>query len=294
MKKPRILVHAHFFYPNIAPEITDCIRNFIEVCGEESVEIVATYPDVKPEFAALLPQLLPYPKVKIIEVPNRGYDVAPFVCEVLNKYPLDNYDYIVKLHTKRDVDTWIIFRPTYGDHWRRTLLRFCATPEKVCRSLAAFTRHPKLGMLAASRFINLFGCDYSARSKKSTRKILRSIGLKPYPLVSVSGTIFMVRATLLKPLAGRFSYDDFLYISNSNAHTDFALAGDLELAFATCIAAQGYAVTEGAYPLALAKFGYYLWTIPLYIMRYIMNLVRKVFGEKNVTYVIEKLFFPKR
>ncbi len=294
MKKPRILVHAHFFYPNIAPEITDCIRNFIEVCGEESVEIVATYPDVKPEFAALLPQLLPYPKVKIIEVPNRGYDVAPFVCEVLNKYPLDNYDYIVKLHTKRDVDNWIIFRPTYGSHWRRTLLRFCATPEKVRRSLASFTRYPKLGMFAASRFIDYIGCDYSQRSKEATQQILHSAGLRPAFYISVSGTIFMARATLLKPLSGRFSYDNFLNITNSNAHTDLALAGDLELAFATCIAAQNYAVTEGVYPLALAKFGYYLWTIPLFIMRYIMNLVRKVFGEKNVTYVIEKLFFPKR
>lgn len=106
----------------------------------------------------------------------------------------------------------------------------------------------------------------------------------------------MVRAALLKPLAERFSYDDFLTVTHSNAHTDpsLALAGDLELAFATCIAAQGYAVTEGVYPLALAKFGYYLLGIPLFIMRYIMNLVRKVFGEKNVTYVIEKLFFPKR
>lgn len=294
MKESRILVHAHFFYENIAPEITDCIRNFVEVCGEESVEIVATYPDVKPEFAALLPRLLPFPKVKIIEVPNRGYDIAPFVCEVLNKYPLDNYDYIVKLHTKRDVNSIISFRPTFGSHWRRTLLRFCATPKKVRQSLAAFTRYPKLGMLAASRFIDYASSTYELYTRREVCDYLQNLNLRARTPISVAGTIFMVRARLFKPLVEHYTWDDFATITPKDAHKELKLAGVLELVFPYCTTAQGYAITEGYYPLVLAKLGYHLWACPLYIMRQIMTLIRKLFGKKNVARVIETLFLPKQ
>ena len=36
---------------------------------------------------------------KIITVPNKGYDIYPFLI-VLSKVKLDEYDYILKIHTK--------------------------------------------------------------------------------------------------------------------------------------------------------------------------------------------------
>lgn len=283
MKDCRVLIHAHFFYPEIAPEIAGCCRNFIEVCGAERVTIIATYPTVKPEFAAFLPKLLPYPDVKIIETPNRGYDIGAFVCEVLNKIPLEDYDYIVKLHTKRDVDGIIGFRPIYGSEWRRKLLEFCASPEKVSESLAAFTRHPKLGLLASSRFINYASSNYRPISKKEILAKLKTFGLTPSHPIAVSGTIFMVRAALLTSFVKRFTWDDFLVITSQNAHKELAIAGELELAFVYSIPAQGYAVTEGRYPLALAKLGYHCCAFLFFFMRFTIESANKLFGEERIT-----------
>ncbi len=293
MRDCRVLIHAHFFYPEIAPEIAECCRNFIEVCGAERVSIIATYPTVKPEFAALLPKLLPYPAVKIIETPNRGYDVGAFVCEVLNKGPLENYDYIVKLHTKRDVDGIIGFRPVHGNEWRRKLLAFCASPEKVRESLAAFTRHPKLGLLASSCFINYASSDFCLESKTSACNLLRSLGLTPRALVSVAGTIFMVRAALLKPFVARFTWDDFLEVTPKIAHVDFGLAGLLETALSYSITAQGYSITAGKYPLPLAKLGYFAMAFIMRLIRHIMNTSRKVFGAQGVAHFVDKVFLRK-
>ena len=283
MQIRRLLVHAHFFYAPLASEIAACTRNFIDVCGAEAVEVVATYPETKPEFAALLAGLLPQTGVKIVAVPNRGYDIGPFVCEVLNRYPLDSYDCLVKLHTKRDVDGWVNFRPVRGGEWRRVLLRFCATPAKVRASLAAFARHPSLGMIAASRFINYAAGDFCPSTRRDCRDLLRKLGLRPTAPVSVAGTIFMVRAALFKPLANRFTWTDFPEITPSNAHIDFNLVGSLELAFATLVAAQGYVVAEGVLPPGVALLGYRLFGALSRLVRFGSRTARRLVGDRALT-----------
>ena len=283
MKQVRLLVHAHFFYASCASEIAACIQNFVEVCGAEAVEVVATFPETKPEFAALLAGLLPQTGVKIVAVPNRGYDIGPFICEVLNRYPLDSYDYLVKLHTKRDVDGWVNFRPVRGSEWRRALLRFCSTPRKVRASLAAFSRHPSLGMIAASRFINYAAGDFCPSTRRDCRDLLRKLGLRPTAPVSVAGTIFMVRAALFKPLANRFAWTDFQPVIPQNAHGGFGFAAPLELAFATLVAAQGYVVAEGVLPPGVARLGYRLFGALSRLMRFGSQTARRLVGDRALT-----------
>ena len=58
----------------------------------------------------------------------------------MRRFNLDETDFVVKLHSKRDISGIINFLPLRGSGWRRRLLAFCATPAAFRRSLAAFAR----------------------------------------------------------------------------------------------------------------------------------------------------------
>ena len=105
----RIAICVHAFYPELMPDIILCVRNFLAVCGNDNVHVFLTIPEEHP----LVPDLDCCSHLAVMAVPNRGYDIAPFF-HTLNNLDLNDYDYIVKLHTKRDVDCFVNFRLLKG------------------------------------------------------------------------------------------------------------------------------------------------------------------------------------
>ena len=53
-----------------------------------------------------------FPLAKISIVENRGFDVGPFI-KTISELNLDNYDFIVKLHTKRNRFGIVNYLPIY-------------------------------------------------------------------------------------------------------------------------------------------------------------------------------------
>lgn len=106
---------------------------------------------------------------------NYGYDVALFF-NVLDRLDLDCFDYVIKLHTKRDTPKcWVNFTPFEGGQWRRSLLSFCATPEAARRTLAAFARRPRLGMVAARALIDPSGVGAGRSGGMADTRDLKSL-----------------------------------------------------------------------------------------------------------------------
>ena len=72
---------------------------------------------------------------ELMAVENWGYDVSPFLA-FIGKVNLDLYDFLVKLHTKRNTPkVWCNFHSYEGPEWRNELLSFCKTTEAVSHSI---------------------------------------------------------------------------------------------------------------------------------------------------------------
>lgn len=276
----KIAIHAHVFYDELWAELAVCINNFTDVCGADNVDVFITYPDGKPQMREALPKLLNAPPCKIIPVPNRGYDVGPFFA-VLNDLDLDAYDYVVKLHTKRDVPFCVVnFHIMRGGEWRRELLSFCNTPNAVSASLKALARDETLGMIAGRSLIDYSGVGSAAEGVGDSWNVLSGCGVESTNTTVVYGTMFMVRAKLLKPIYRKVYNDQFPLITTENAHRDFRVAGAWEGAFSILVVAQGYRVAFGRWPRMASCMFYAAKRILFIVLRAVMNRSRGIRQSK--------------
>ncbi len=250
MKKT--LLHAHIFYPTLWPQIAACIEN-VRAIVQGGLHVVATCPASKPELVTLVDHELVGISHEVHAVPNRGYDIGPFMVYVVNRPDLADYDFVIKIHTKRNVDTFLNFHQITGSDWRNNLLSFCSTPKAMVRSFAAFDRDARLGMIADRRITSRGGFEYLKEDIALIRSSVAELGLMPREATFIYGTMFMVRAKLLLPLANRVTLHDFPITTEKSAHFDQGFTTQLEKLFGAVVSAQGSLVSDGRLPHWLAQ-----------------------------------------
>lgn len=195
----KVAVIAHAFYPEFWPELARCIRTVGNAC-----DLFVTYVDE----SAVVAARRDFPSARFIACENRGYDVWPFL-KVLQEIPLDDYDLVVKLHTKRDVTgELLVLNHAWvgGSAWRERLLAFVATGDAWRRTLRCFT-DPRIGMVADRHLVFRRG-DLPAKLDGSfdrAREEFRSLTGFAVPAEAeyVAGTMFAARPMALKPLLAR-------------------------------------------------------------------------------------------
>lgn len=227
-KPPRIVVHIHLYYVDQWPELAKCLLNIPANWRKTFVTLVEENEAVRAEI------LKTDPNATILLVENKGFDVGPFI-EVVNRLDLDQYDYMVKLHSKRDIPngTWSRGQNLSGSRWREYLLSFIKTQSAFFRTLACFELSQRVGMVGDERclitkekmlFEEFFSTPPLAWLDRSRMR-------REY----ISGTMFMVRADLLKIFQHKVSLDDFaVTIRDENT-----LAHAFELSFGFMISMQG-------------------------------------------------------
>lgn len=233
----KILVHLHLFYTEMLAEMFDYLRNLEHTDYD-------LYVTVAEDNQELTNRILAFKKdARIIVVPNRGYDVAPFI-EVLKKVDLDQYDYVIKLHTKQTLRhrAYLPGCSFVGDEWRKCLVSFMDTPQHFKASCRQLEKNSKVGLVSHFKLI--------IRAKKEDREanataeeILQQLGLQTNQRLFVAGTMFMCRAGLLKPLQqAPWGIDDF------EPYDPFKPGGSLahayERLFGYVITAQGYTLSS--------------------------------------------------
>lgn len=239
MKK--ILVHAHVFYPEIWAELAACIKNIVPYSYDLFVTLVEDNQELEQQIKAFNPQAT----IQLID--NKGFDVGAFV-HVINQVNLDDYDYVIKLHTKRDVPVGARVAKKYdasGSKWRTYLLSFLKTKANFEQCLKAFDADATLGMCAHHCLItykkltsdDIFAFEQSELLLKEMDLPINS------ERIYVGGTMFMVRAALLKPLQNlQINLDSFekpdRKIVRSKAHI-------LERLFGALVTSQGYTIKDG-------------------------------------------------
>ena len=230
----RIAVIVHVFYPELWPELAQCVRN---VGGDR--EVFVTYSDE----ASVSEARRDFPDAHFVRCENRGYDVWPFLM-VLQALDLGNYDCIVKLHTKRDVDDGFRYRFNHvllnGSAWREYLLAFAKTPA-AWRKTARKLSRPDVGLVADRHVIMRRRDVPIARTYETFDRAAELLGLPAERMRRtgqyVAGTMFAAKPAALRPILARaFSADDF---EPPQGHLTETLAHVLERAMGLSVSAAG-------------------------------------------------------
>ena len=241
-----VLVHVHAFYADQVPGLTARL-NALLAAGERLDAFVTAPPGRAAEIKSLVAASLQ--SAKFVEVPNAGYDVAPFL-EVLRRVDLADYDLVVKLHTKgRSYSapfTRLNGRYLSDDFWADTLVNSLVGSVAIfARNREMFAADASIGMAGSCHCVVSGDCDVMAANAE-----LAKMGLPPVDSFDyVAGTMFVARASLLRPLL-RCAPESFPESGGSGG--DASPAHVMERAFGAMVAAQRFRVAplpEPAYRL---------------------------------------------
>ena len=236
-KMKKFLVHIHLYYDFLYEELKQCLLNIKDY---NEIDLYVTLPKHMEEIENDIKSS--FDNVNIIIAENLGYDVAPFT-DVLSRVNLDDYSYVIKLHTKRDVPSSASRFWFKGAKWRNMLLKFVKTKENFKRVLDRFDNERTIGMHGPVTSTFNFITDDKIGHKESNGFIKNNICKNKRYYRFVAGTMFMVRAELLKPIQQlNLNYSDFDMPDES--HEDCQLAHKLERAFGYLVYSNGYRIKD--------------------------------------------------
>lgn len=234
----RVAVVVHIFYPELAGEIYDFIKNIVE-----PFDLIITTPHEGAvcELIDIFAPLASSVAVALSE--NRGRDVGPFLA-VHRSGMLERYDAVLKLHSKKS---------TYSDsgqQWQQSLFRqLCGNSLTVQRSIALL-RDGKTGMVGPHDYY-LTHPHYWGANRTTVHKLVQSLTVTPLkeedvPLRFFAGTMFWFSPKALATLHD--IPEPLLNFEPENGKQDGTLAHALERLFGILPQLGGYNVTS----LALA------------------------------------------
>jgi lipopolysaccharide biosynthesis protein len=218
----RAAVFAHVFYPELWDEIV-AVRSTLP----PGSPIIATAPP--PQADALRAKAAGDPGVTILERPNRGRDIAPFL-EALDLGLLDPFDAVLKIHTKKSPHL------RQGSLRRRVFYAALAGSRGVAaRALAQF-REPDVGLVGPGAYFRR-APFYWMGNRERVAELSMRMGADA-ELGFFEGSMFWVRPAALAPLRGlRLRREDF---EDERGQLDGALHHAVERLFTIAAAAAGY------------------------------------------------------
>lgn len=233
----KILVHLHLYYTDMLPEMINYLRSL----GDKDYDLYVTTTEDNNQINEAI---FAFKKdARVLIVPNKGYDLAPFL-KVMQSVDLNRYDYVIKLHTKRNLP-----KPVYLSacrfreaEWRDCLMGFMENRHTLEKSLAQFQKNSKVGMLSHHKLIIKAGKEDQEASRRA-QEIMKQLGLPLKQLRFVAGTMFICRAELMKPLQQLpYSADDFDEpLAN---HRGGTLAHAMERVLGWLVENQGYKIAS--------------------------------------------------
>jgi lipopolysaccharide biosynthesis protein len=240
MKK--ILVHVHIYYVELWDEIKDCLRNIPPAPYDLYVTLVKSDAALESDILLFNPQT----HIEIVE--NRGFDIGPFI-HILSQVDLTVYDYVIKLHTKRNVKKDVVLGRSYGLNvsgtlWRDYLLAFLKTKSSFTQCLHAFDENEKLGMCAYHFLIREKWLKDDRIFLAKNEQLLKEVNLElKSPLSYVTGTMFIARAKLFLPLQKlNLQLADF---EGADRKNPLSKAHAIERFLGLMIGSQGYVIADG-------------------------------------------------
>lgn len=267
----RIAVHMHVYYVEQLDDLLKKLQNLTIAAYDLYVTLTDDNEEIKQKIIAFKPN------AKVWKVLNLGYDIGPFI-DFLHKINLDDYDYVIKIHTKRAEKSPVHFnRLRFSiSTWRNMLLdALLSSPRNIWKNIQLFKQDNQLGMIGSS-YVLLDGEWAFAGKVQQLSEEMQKIGLNmPQHKQFIAGTMFMIRAQLLKP----FLFYDISNFSPSkgNIH-DGELAHVLERMFGLATLAQGYKIRG---------VQYHRYLLDRFLTR-VKRFVSPIFKALNVSPTIQR------
>ena len=183
-----------------------------------------------------------YPLAKVWQVENRGYDIGPFI-DFLHHIRLEDYEYILKLHTKGKKSknyTWLNNHRLDNALWGKVLWdSMLKNKERIQKNLNIMDKRQKIGMLGSKYCLTSAKQDYV--------KLLSQINIEMQKLKQnsvtdisfIAGSMFLVKAKLLKPLK---TYQQGDFNLTDGEIKEGTLAHIVERLFGALVTEQGYKI----------------------------------------------------
>lgn len=268
----KIAVIVHLFYPEHYEELANCIRNITE---PHDLFVTVRSDPAGDELCRAAAR--DFPEARISRPENIGYDIWPFF-SVFNHLNLADYDYIVKLHTKRSLD-WQRIRldnlyDVRGPKWRRNLISFVSSRRAWQASLRRIAR-PEVGIVAALECI--LGNEDRPVNNESVELASRVFN-RPFDrrcdFRFVGGTMFLAKTSCLAPLQGKFKQSDFEQPDGD--HITETISHRIERLFGLCAYSQNKAVVPFCRLWRLRFAIHYAWC------KYAHDTILKFFYYKKI------------
>lgn len=229
-------------------EIYNYIKNLENII--EKFDLYITYVEDNIELINKIHKYFANSKVNIniFKVENtKGADIYPFLY-ILDKLNLDNYDLVYKLHTKRNLETLNI-KPNKEiglniyvglNLWRDFLYDAILGKDNIENIINLFKNNSKIGIAGSSYLLATTNDVYTWVCHNNYEKIVKEYNFKDIKKLNFfAGTIFVIRANILKCLQYKYSISDF----KCETDTRFAItAWRLECFLAYIVEAQGYKI----------------------------------------------------
>lgn len=188
----KALVHLHVYYHDQVDYFIEKLKNINGI----DWDLVVTMADHDEDTERRLKEFKA--DVRFLTTENFGYDVWPFL-KVIKNHNLSDYDYVIKLHTKRSMKGIKLNKTTLkGFQWRNVLVDgILHSPKYFRKLLDEFEKNPQIGMI--SSLMTYLKGDWNL-SGTEVKKEMERLGLPFYEGNVCYGTMFMARASVFLPL----------------------------------------------------------------------------------------------
>lgn len=239
---PKIAVHLHLFYQEQVEDMLDRLKNLSNVPYDLYVTFVSENLEIEQKIRAFKAD------ANVWIVPNVGYDVGPFI-DFLHHIDIDSYDYIIKIHTKRTTGEYeVLFNHRRFDMkmWRELMLDSVISRRAVVENMQIFEKFENVGMIG-HKYVTTKEYQHYRTVECDAVEQMKKIGLAvPNDKTFVAGTMFWVRAKLLKPF---LCYNTMDFVQSQPLVHDCTLAHVLERIFGWSVSTQGYKILGVQYKI---------------------------------------------
>jgi lipopolysaccharide biosynthesis protein len=222
---------AHLFYPDMIDEFA----NWFQRANERiPLDVIITVPDTwkVDDFERAIETIAP---TRILPVPNRGRDVAPFLRALRVGLEM-GYRSGCKVHSKKSPQR------KDGDGWRQRLFSGLLNAEAIDQVKEGFLELDGLAIAAPRQEFMSTSDMFSIRDNLATAaSVMARLGVDKYAMDEfIAGTMFWFKFEPLRPLAdSNFDSDEF---GTELGQIDGTLAHAFERVFVPFVKANGYDV----------------------------------------------------
>lgn len=231
--KPKVLVHLHLYYPDQLDYMLKKLKN-INSCDWD-LFVTMTKQDEQ-----AIQKLKGFkPDVHIIQVEDKGFDIWPFL-QVLNLVALENYDDILKIHTKKYRKKKDFYGR--GNAWRNYLIdALLGSRKQFQKNIHLMQMDKSVGLIGSRATLATMGCFEKDDSILFDR-MCQNHGILISKGRFIAGTMFLVRAKCFQRIKDmNFKSEDFNHIQQTSGRT--TTAHTLERLLSRIVEIEGYKIT---------------------------------------------------